>query len=245
MASAVRPAVSTVSNRHPTPALHLGFWSAIACAVTSAGFGVGIVITLFAFKQEPWTGDITAYARNYDPLQMALTVVPSILLALSFLGLVAAVHQIARPENRMWTQLAAMFAVLYAGIVGVNYFLQLSVVRQDLSAGLTEGMSLFAMGNPVSIFWALEILGYFCQGVAAIFMATVFAGGGLAAWVRWMLLAVFITGVVGVAAAIQGIEFANPMFAAGSGAWTLVFPVAMLLCATYFRRHPSIGKGGV
>jgi hypothetical protein len=238
MASAVH--VARAASRERSSAVErLGFWASIASAVTSAGFGVGIVITLVAFKQQTWTGDIGAYARSYDPHQMELTVVPSILLAPAFLGLVAAVHQITPSERRIWTLLAGMFAVLYAGLVGINYFLQLTVVRQNLSAGVTEGMSLFAMGNPVSLFWALEILGYFCQGVAAALLAIGFTGGRLAAWLRWMLVAVSVTGAIGVGAAIKGISFTDPVYAAGSGAWTVIFPISMALTAVYFRRRAA------
>jgi hypothetical protein len=239
MASAVHVTASATNREGLSAVQQLGFWSSIASAVTSAGFGVGIVITLVAFKQQTWTGDIVAYAWGYDPIQMAMTVVPSILLAPSFLGLVAATHELAPSEHRIWTVLAGMFAVLYAGVVGVNYFLQLTVVRQNLSTGVTEGMSLFAMGNPVSVFWELEILGYFCQGVAAALLAIVFTGERIATWLRWMLIAVFVTAAIGVVAAIKGISFTDPVFAVGSGAWTVVFPVTMVLSAVYFRRQPA------
>lgn len=124
MATAVRPAVSASTRQHFAAAERLAFWSSVAAAITSAGFGVGTLITLLAFKQQSWTGDISAFARNYDPVQMALTVVPSILLAPSFLIVVAAVHETTPIEQQIWTRLAQMFAVLYVAVVGINYFLQ-------------------------------------------------------------------------------------------------------------------------
>jgi hypothetical protein len=216
----------------------LGFFSAGAAAVLSAAFGIGVIVTLLVFPKTTWNGDIRAYAASYNALAMAVAVVPSILLAPSFLGLVVAVHGVAPAEKRPLTLLALAFATLYVATVGINYFLQLTVVRQNLTSGQTEAMALFAMGNPQSVFWALEILGYFWQGAAALLLATCFAGSGLERWTRWLLTAVFVTGALGVVAAVRGFHsFSDPLFAVGGGAWSLAFPAAMILCAAYFRRQ--------
>ena len=215
----------------------LGFFSAGAAAVFSIAFGVGVVLALLVFPQTSWNGDIRAFAATYNPLEMALTVVPSILLAPAFLGLVVAVHYRTPADKRPLTMLSLALATLYVATVGINYFLQLTAVRQNLTAGHTEAMALFAMGNPQSVFWALEILGYFWQGAAALVTATYFAGFGIERWTRWMLVTVFVTAALGVVAAVRGItSFSDPLFAAGSGAWSLVFPIAMILCAIYFWR---------
>jgi hypothetical protein len=221
----------------------LGFWSALAAAALSLAFAVSIVLSLLIFPQIPWTGDIRAFATTYNPVQMVLSVVPSILLAPAFLGVAVAVHYLTPAAKRPFTLLSVAMATLYVATVGINYFLQLTAVRANLTAGTTEAMSLFAMGNPRSIFWALEILGYFWQGAAALLMATYFGGGGLRRWTRWMLVAVFLTGVLGVVAALGGmLSFTNPVFIAGGGAWQIVFPAAMILSALYFRRQLQIAS---
>ena len=218
----------------------LGLWSAGAAAVFSVAFGIAVFLTLLFFPQTTWNGDIRAFAASYNPLAMALGVVPSILLAPAFLGLVVAVHYRTAAAKRPLTLFSLALATLYVATVGMNYFLQLTAVRQNLTAGHTEAMALFAMGNPQSVFWALEILGYFWQGAAAILMTVYFAGTGLDRWIRWMLAAVFVSGAIGVVAAIRGVSsFSDPVFAAGSGIWMLGFPAAMILCAIHFRRFGS------
>ena len=216
----------------------LGFWSAVGAAAFSLAFGVSILLSLLIFPQLPWTGDIWAFAATYNPTQTALSVVPSILLAPFFLGLAVAVHYLTPTAKRPLTLLSIAIATLYAATVGINYFLQLTAVRVNVTAGTTEAMALFAMANPRSIFWALEILGYFWQGLAALLMATSFVGDGLERWTRWMLIAVFPTGAVGVVVALSGmLSFTNPVFMAGGGAWQVVFPAAMILSAVSFRRN--------
>lgn len=214
----------------------LGFWSAIAAAIFSIAFAVGAILGVLFFPQAPWTGDVTAFAAKYDPTSMALGVVPSILLAPVFLVLAAAIHSGARPEKRPLTLLGVLFATLYVATVGINYFLQLTVVRQNLMAGTTDAMGLFAMSNTQSVFWTLEFLGYFWQGAAAVLMATHFIGPGIGRWTRWMLFAVFVSGALGIVPAIRGTSFNDPLFIAGSAVWTVCFPAAMILCALDFRR---------
>ena len=242
--SATRPiereAATLVAERADPGVLvnRLGFWSAVGAAAFSLAFGVSIVLSLLIFPQIPWTGNIRAFAATYNPTQMALSVVPSILLAPAFLGVAVAVHYLTPAAKRPLTLLSVAIATLYVATVGINYFLQLTAVRVNLTAGTTEAMALFAMANPRSIFWALEILGYFWQGVAALLMATYFVGKGLERWTRWMLVAVFPTGAVGVVVALGGmLSFTNPVFMAGGGAWEVVFPAAMILSAVSFRRH--------
>lgn len=227
--------IATTGSGANTLVQRLGFWSAIAAAVFSIGFGVGTVLSLVAFPPVPWT-DITAFAVSYNPTAMALTVVPSILLAPAFLALVVAIHSAVPAEKRPLTLLALGFATLYVATVSINYFLQLTAVRHDLTAGSTEAMALFAMGNPQSVFWALEMLGYFWQGAAALLIAAYFAGAGLERWTRWMLIAVFASGALGVVVAVRGISFSDPVLVIGAGVWQLAFPAAMILCAFHFRR---------
>lgn len=219
----------------------LGFWSAVGAAVFSLAFGVSVVLSLLIFPQNAWTGDIRAFAATYNPTQMALSVVPSILLAPAFLGLCVAVHYLTPAEKRPLTLLSVALATLYVATVGINYFLQLTAVRANLTAGTTDAMALFAMANTRSAFWALEILGYFWQGAAALLMASYFAGHVLERWIRWMLVAVFLTGALGVVAALAGmLSFSNPIFMAGGGGWQVVFPAAMILSAVYFRRQQQM-----
>lgn len=238
----VRPAQTEAANIPASSSAvgdlvqRLGVWSAVAAAVFSIAFGVGVVLGLLFFPQAVWTGDVTAFAAKYSPTAMMLGVVPSILLAPAFLGLAVAIHSRAPGEKKPLTLLGLLFATIYVATVGINYFLQLTVVRQDLTSGTTDAMGLFAMGNTQSVFWALELLGYFWQGAAALFLATYFTGPGIGRWARWMLIAVFGTGAVGVVAAVRGTSFTDPLFIAGS-TWALFFPAAMILCALYFRRR--------
>jgi hypothetical protein len=247
MAQAARPrrhigGASTMSSTFSAPrsadalVAKLGFWSAVGAAAFSIAFTVGAIVGVLFFPQAAWTGDITAFAAKYNPTSMELGVVPSILLAPAFLGLAVAVHSGARAEKKPVTLLGLLFATIYVATVGINYFLQLTVIRQNLIAGTNDAMGLFAMSNTQSVFWTLEFLGYFWQGAAALCLAAYFIAPGLGRWTRWMLIAVFASGALGVVAAVRGTTFSDPLFIAGGAVWALCFPAAMILGAVYFRR---------
>jgi hypothetical protein len=126
----------------------VGFFSAVAAAVFSLAFGIGVIVTLLVFSQTPWNGDIRAYAASYNALAMAIAVVPSILLAPAFLGLVVALHSVAPVEKRSLTLLALAFATLYGATVGINYFLQLTVVRSEPGVWAHGGDGVICDGEP-------------------------------------------------------------------------------------------------
>jgi hypothetical protein len=221
----------------PPVAYQLGFWSAVLATLAAVGFPVGLVFTAFAFPAQSWTGDIRAYAATYSSGAMAATVIPSLLIAPAFLGLVAAFHAMTPAAKRPLATLALALANVYATTVGINYFLQLTVVRQSLEAGAIEGMALYAMPNLHSIFWALEFLGYFWQGSAAALIALTLDRGRLQLWIRWLFIVVFVAGALGIVAGIRGVtSFTDPVMIVGSAPWVVAFPLATALCAVHFHR---------
>lgn len=214
----------------------LGFWSAIACAAMSIAFLGGTALAAVALPANVWTGDIRAFAASFTPWPMLLGVVPSVLIAPTFLGLIAAIHGQTSAERKPLMLFALALATVYAAIVVVNYFLQLTVVRLGLESGRTDGLALLLMENPTGAFWPMEALGYGVQGLAAGVAATAFAGGGLARWVRTLFLVVGAGGVLSLAAGVRGVSFTDPVFILGGAAWGIAFPLGTALAALYFQR---------
>lgn len=108
----------------------LGFWSATAATllVTVAG--------------------ITATAS----IQPFATVV-GFLLTLSFLVLMACIHSYASDERKVFSLVGLSFAIVYTVLISVNYFIQLTFVRQS-----SFDVEIFAMDNPQSMMWVIEVL---------------------------------------------------------------------------------------
>lgn len=216
-------------------AVRLGKWSGWWAAISALGFLAGVFLAILVFEEPEWTGDVAAYAAGYDPLAMAVTVVPSLFIAPGFLGLTIAIHAVAAPRLRAVTMAAVALAVVYLVTVGTNYLIQLTVVRHNFGAGITEDLSLLAMANPRGIFYALEGLGYFWQTVAA-FLASFAFDPRAARWIRWSFGVVIITGFMGVYGLVLGLEFIHPLMIGGSVVWSVAFPAGSILCARAFAR---------
>jgi len=192
----------------------VGFWSAI---VTSAAIIVWVAVTAFNMLTPiPFWVNFTA-----------------LLIAPAFVVLMAAVRANAEAENRLWTEIALAFAVIYALIVSQNYFIQMTVVRQNPAA-----FDLLSM-DPTrkdSAFWAMEILGYGFMSLAAFFVSFAFRNRGIEQWIRWLFI---INAFFAMTAAIGYVLTANPLHIVGLlsvGIWSVTFPAAAILLGIYFKR---------
>jgi hypothetical protein len=129
--------------------------------------------------QPAWT-DAEAAARAYHPIQ-TVPYLAGFLLVGGALGLVAALHALARPELRARTGAALGFASAFAALIFLNYVVQTTFVpalMRSHAPGEAPLIAAFSLANPRSLGWALEMWGYAVLGVATWLVAPVFAGDG-------------------------------------------------------------------
>ena len=138
----------------------------------------------------------------------------------------------ATNANKIWGLLGLVFALIYAAILGYNYWIQLAVVAPAIVAGHTEGLIPFVIGSPVSIAFSLEGLGYSLMGLSMLFAGPVFSGGKLETWIRRLLI---LNGVQ-VAVVIAGFLEWWIVTMLSLVIWCLSFPVVSILLAILFRR---------
>jgi hypothetical protein len=215
----------------------LGFWSGAACAATSVAFFLGVAANATIVPANRWIADLRLYAASYNPAAMLVTVVPSILIVPSFLGLVVAVHSSVSDGRRAFTLLAVVLAAVYAAILVTNYYLQLSFVRANVLTGNAADVASLLMENPRGVFWPIESLAYGIQGIALGLAAAAFAAGGLERWIRLSFIVVALSGVLSLAAGIRGVELTDPAFIIGGTAWGIGFPMSAVLSAVFFWRN--------
>ena len=177
----------------------LGFYSAILTAIMTAAFfvlGVATPARSGPFAQPaniipyPYTDAVSFVPGDY------LWLYPGFLLALVFVVLMVCIHRYASEEKKVFSQVGLSFALVYAIVITVDYFIQLVVVEPSLLSGETAGLSLFTQYNPHGVFIALECLGYFMMSVAFLFDAAVFTKGRLEHIIRWLFVASFVLAVV-------------------------------------------------
>jgi hypothetical protein len=185
----------TTSTRQPSTirrvatsagAVRLGFWAAILTAAVAAIFAVAAVAT--PARSGPFCGSACIPSPYVDVARFIpgdyLWLIPGILLAPIFVVLMACIHAYAAETWKTFTRIALSFAVSYAVIIVVNYFVQFTVVVPSLHSGETQGLPLFTQYNPHGFFIALEVLAYLMMSLAFWAAAPVFSGGRVERTIR-------------------------------------------------------------
>jgi hypothetical protein len=102
---------------------------------------------------------------------------PAFLVAPTFVVLVACIRYYAADDKKLFSQIGLSFAVVYAAVIMIDYFIQWIVIEPSILSGETAGLALFTQYNPHGILVALESLGYLAMNGALLYVAAVFARG--------------------------------------------------------------------
>jgi hypothetical protein len=198
--------------------LQIGFWSAVLTTAWILIFNIAIVLSASG-----------APTRS-------VAVGASLLLALSFIVLMASIHNYAPQEKKVWSQIGLSFAIVYAALLIWNYYLQLTVVQTNphLYAWLTMDFT------SDTAFWSLETIGYTLMSLAALFVMPIFAKGRIELAIRWCFA---INAVFTTLGSIGYVVSGNPLHIlvlASLGVWAITFPIATALLAVMFKRAEKI-----
>ncbi len=212
----------------------VGFWSAVLTATFSITYVVGQVAEWLG-----WLGSGGGPLSLSTPFGLFVLLTPSLLLGASFLVLVVCVHQLAPPDRRVWSHAAVAFATIYAALISINYYVQLTWVAPRLASGNTEGIEPFVFVPFDSFLYAVDILGYSFMSVATLFAARVFTGDGQERIVRWFLTA---NGLMLPFIALQMYVHWLIWIAA---LWAITFPGSACSLAVLFHRTSATRTSGV
>jgi hypothetical protein len=203
----------------------LGYWS----AVPATAFSLIYVVAQLA-GWAGWLGSKGGPESASTPVGLAILLVPSLLLGGSFLVLMACVHQAAASERRAWSQAALAFATVYAVLIGMVYFTQLTLVAPRIAQGRTAGIELLLFVPFDSFLYAVDILGYSCMSLSTLFAAGAFTGPGIERAARFWLTA---NGLTLPFLAFQ--MFYHPLIWVAA-LWAITFPASTWALAAYFER---------
>jgi hypothetical protein len=213
----------------------LGFWSAIL----SAAFAVLWFVTFSmkdAFAAVPEWRNLEAYAEAFNMARLTY-VYPSLLLALTYLILMACIHRLASEDRRIWSLIALSVGILYATMASINYNIQAVAVRQSLAAGETGGIEMWVPDNLHGIFNALAN-SYVYMAISMVFAGFVFQGGRLERWIQGLFLAQAVTAVGQIGSTMFDLN-ATVLIATGL-VWVVGAPVAFVLLALLFFRGDRV-----
>ncbi len=152
-------------------------------------------------------GMLAALANTLAVLSFALSMLlgtlmgsylSSILIAYSFVIMMGAYALFAKPEKKLAGMMAVGFAIMYATIISLVYFAQMTTVR---SGGLTEQAASLLDYQQFGLSFNYDMLGY-----ALMALATFFAGLSFCAAARkdkWLKALLLIHGVFSIACFIM------------------------------------------
>ena len=191
----------------------LGSWSAIAVFL----IGLAYLVTLsigFAVHglDEPIVDPILA-------MMEALTLLSAPLLVV----LMAAIHDYATVQRKVYGMIALAFTILFAGATSSVHFVELTARRQLGPGGIVWPSAQYAVEL---LAWNLFL------GLALLFAAPVFDGGGAARRVRGGL---FVTGFLCVAGTIGPVVGNMKLQLVGVFGYAAVLPVVCFMLARLFR----------
>lgn len=209
----------------------LGFWSAILSAVFSVLWFITFNLKNL-FGSVPAWHDIEAYAAAFSPIRM-LYVYPSLLLALTFIVLMACIHLWSPEDKKIWSLIGLALAIVYSAMASINYNIQAVAVSNSLASGETMGIAMLLPDRSHSVFEALAN-SYVYMALSMVASGFAFSGSRLKNWIRWIFLAQLLTAVGQAGWSMLGLS--ETIFYATSMVWVLGAPISFVLLAVLFRR---------
>jgi hypothetical protein len=203
----------------------IGFWSSIGCAVFSLAYILGQLL-----EWQGLLGSAGGPASTSTPAGIAILLTPSLLLSSAFLVMISALHQASEAERRIFGQVALSFAIIYATLVSMVYFVQLTLIGPRIATGDTKDIEVFLFVPYRSFLFAVDLLGYSMMSLSTVFGAFALpATKGVRSARTFMLLN-------GALLPFLALQMFFPDLVYVAALWAVTFPGAAFSLAFVFRR---------
>jgi len=201
---------------------------------------VGVITAmLLAAAQIAYAGILAAGLATLPSPEAAITepwftLMEGLILVIAplMVVLMAVLHLLTRGSRRLFSLLALVFTALLAGLTSAVHFTIL-VLSRDPAMG--DAARWLAFEWP-SLVYVLDILAWdIFFALAVLFAAGLFSGGGLAAWIRGLLITSGLLALAGLAGvALADMQIRN----IGILGYAAMFPAATVLIAIYLHKKP-------
>ena len=217
--------------------LTLGFWSSLLCLGTFLVFTVCFIV---AFTMPPvfqWTNmqDYLAYSNPASQPFKSTAQLMMLLFAPLYVLMLNSIYDLAGAEKKALARGALLLGIIFAALISMHYFVQLSAVRLGIAKGQVTGLEQFVQANPASAISAINMLGWtLFFGLSSLLVAPVFTGGGLEKFIRIVFIVngvCCLLGGIGFVLDITPLVFLTINFGMGGA----VIAITLALCV-FFRR---------
>ena len=203
-------------------ACQLGFWAAVATSLLGVVY-LGVLIGYFGTQ---------GFVFPPSPVVQLVAGVVTFLTVPALVVLFAAIREVPGRQGILGT-LGLCFTLLFAAVVSINRFVQLTVIQQAPAGPESADLARFLPYSTGSVMFALEMLGWgFFIGIAALFVAPLFRGDPLLTSIRWVAAAFGVLSLISVI----GFITETPLTMAGFIAWGPLLLALAILLTVHFRR---------
>jgi hypothetical protein len=204
----------------------LGYWSSLIQIVLAAMYLAAVAAMIISGAippAEPYISIVSIVSLASVPIFVFLWVI---------------LNNVSAPEKKVFTQTSLALIVIFATLTSINRYVAMTVVRQSIAMGITDGLNWFMPYGWPSIMAAMEVLAWgFFLGLAFLFLAPVFRTGRLELAIFWTLIVSGIFSLIAVLGQVMNSVLLNIL---GIIAWGpgLIFLFGLL--ASWFRHSKQI-----
>jgi hypothetical protein len=202
----------------------LGFWSSVFVSIL--GVVYLLLISIF-FATEGFVFPPSEIVQLIGGIVTFLTA-PGLIVVFS------AIYYVKDWDNKILGSLGLTFIILFAAMVSINRFVQLTIIQQSVPGAASQDLARFLPYSSGSVMFALEMLGWgFFSSLAMFSVAFLFKGSRLNTSIRWMLIAYALFSFMGV----LGFATETAITMAAFIAWGPILLALSILLAVYFKKE--------
>lgn len=202
----------------------LGFWSSVFVSI------LGVVYLLLISIFFATEGFIFPPS---DIVQLIAGIV-TFLTAPGLIVVFSSIYYVKEWENKILGSLGLTFIILFAAMVSINRFVQLTIIQQSMPGTSSQDLARFLPYSSGSVMFALEMLGWgFFSSLAAFSVAFLFKGSRLNTSIKWMFIAYAFFSFMGV----LGFATETAITMAAFVAWGPILLVLSILLAIFFQQE--------
>jgi hypothetical protein len=209
----------------------VGFWSSVILAVLAIVYLATLAVY---FSTEGFVFPPSATVQTVAGVITFLTVPVMVVLF-------SAIREVPGSRGMLGT-ISLSFTVLFAAVVSMNRFVQLTVIRQAPQGAATPDLARFLPYSTDSVMFAMEMLGWgFFMALATLAAAPLFGGDRLGRALRWVLVAFGVLSLLSVV----GYATQTLLTMAGFLAWGPGLVALGVLLALRFRAERRMAETGL
>ncbi|MEI9920889.1 MAG: hypothetical protein WDO14_19155 [Bacteroidota bacterium] len=161
---------------------------------------------------------------------LVILLTPSLFLGIAFLILMVSVHYHASEDKKIWSHIALVFATIYATLISINYYVQLTLVVPHLLQNEIEGIRPFLFTPFDSFLYSVDVLGYSFMSLSTLFAAFVFTKKDEVN-ARWFMIA------NGLLVPFLALQIYYHVLIWPASLWGITFPGSMIALGRVFGKR--------